>query len=266
MNDMSLRRRDWPEVGELVVTTVKSLEGYGAYVSLDEYEGREGLLHISEISSRWVRNIRNHVRQGQKVVLQVLRVDSSKRHVDLSLRRVSRDERRKKIESWKKTRKAETLLAQVASDLKMEAADLYEAEGAKIVDFYGDLYEGLEAAAKKGVDALKEAGVSDRVAGVLSEIAKEKIIVKGVTIQGTMEIISMGSRGVEEIKETLLASKKVAAEHDAVANLYILGAPKYKVEITADDYRKAEAALEKVVEYTKDVWAGHDGTVSFSRE
>jgi len=57
----------------------------------------------------------------------------------------------------------------------------------------------------------------------------------------------------------------VAAEHDAVANLYSLGAPKYRIEVTADDYKAAEAALEKVVDFTKDTWANYNGKISYSR-
>jgi translation initiation factor 2 subunit 1 len=114
---MSLGLPDWPEVGYIVIATVLKVESYGAYVRLDEYGEKEGLLHISEISSRWVRNIRNHVRQNQKVVLQVMRTDPAKGQVDLSLRRVSRDDKRKKLEEWKKARKAETLLSQAASQL-----------------------------------------------------------------------------------------------------------------------------------------------------
>ncbi|NIP34700.1 MAG: S1 RNA-binding domain-containing protein, partial [Thermoplasmata archaeon] len=115
-------RLEWPEVGDLVVATVQRIAGHGAYVALDEYDGKEGLLHISEISSRWVRNIRNHVRERQKVVLQVLRVDPSREQVDLSLRRVTQDERRKKLEDWKKNRKAETILKGVAVGLNMSEA------------------------------------------------------------------------------------------------------------------------------------------------
>ena len=75
---MGLGLPEWPEIGYVVIATVKRVESYGAYVGLDEFGEKEGLLHISEISSRWVRNIRNHVRPGQKVVLQVLRTDQSK--------------------------------------------------------------------------------------------------------------------------------------------------------------------------------------------
>ena len=86
-----------PEIGEFVVVTIIRIMPYGAYAALDEYDDVEGLLHISEISSRWVKNIRDHVRERQKVVLKVLRVDSEKRHIDLSLRRVNEREKREKL-------------------------------------------------------------------------------------------------------------------------------------------------------------------------
>jgi len=60
------KKVEWPEAGELVVATVERIADYGAYVMLDEY-GREGLLHISEISSTWVKNIRDFIRRrGEK--------------------------------------------------------------------------------------------------------------------------------------------------------------------------------------------------------
>lgn len=262
---MSMGKPEWPEVGDLIVATVDRVVGHGAYVTLDEHPGKEGLLHISEISSRWVRNIRNHVRERQKVVLQVMRVEPSKQQIDLSLRRVTQDDRRKKIEEWKKHRKAETLITSAANQLKREVSQLYEKEGVKIVEHYGSLYDGFEAAAKTGAEALHEAGLTKKASKVLAGIAKEKIVVKGVTIQGELEITSMAPKGIEDIKNTLLEARKMAAENDAVANLYTLGAPKYRVEVTADDYRKAEDVLDKIVKFTSETWSDQDGKLEFTR-
>ena len=263
---MSLGRPEWPEVGELVVATIAKIESYGAYIKLDEYGNKEGLLHISEISSRWVRNIRNHVRVGQKVVLQVLRTDSSKGQVDLSLRRVTRDEQRKKIESWKKNRKAETLLASAANQLKVDFQKLYDEEIVKLVEYYGSLYDGLEESAKRGVEALTEAGLEEKTAQVIWEVAHDKIVIKGVTIQGVFEITAMGNKGVEDIKETLLNTNTVAMQHDATAEVTTMGAPKYRIKVTADDYKIAERALTEIVNYAEDNWSSQDGTISFTRE
>ena len=262
---MSMGKPEWPEVGDLVVVTVRRVVGHGAYVSLDEHMEKEALLHISEISSRWVRNIRNHVRERQKMVLQVQRVDPSKGQIDLSLRRVTQDDKRKKLEEWKKHRKAETLITAAAVKLKVDVNDFYAKTGTKIVEHYGSLYDGFEVAAKKGAEALHEVGVTKKASKVLAAIAEDKIVVKGVTIQGELEITSMAPRGVEEIKETLNEARKIAAEHDAEANLYSLASPKYRIEVTAEDYRKAENALDKVIQFATEVWENHDGNISFSR-
>ncbi len=97
----------FPEVGDLVVATVKRVEDYGAYVKLDEFAGIEGLVHISEMATTWVRNIRDHAREGQKLVLKVLRVNPQRNQIDLSLRRVTGREKSEKMLEWKKERKAE---------------------------------------------------------------------------------------------------------------------------------------------------------------
>lgn len=263
---MSLGLPEWPEVGYLVIASVKRVESYGAYVGLDEYGGKEGLLHISEISSRWVRNIRNHVRPGQKVVLQVLRTDPSKEQVDLSLRRVSRDEKRKKLEEWKKARKAETLLTQASHELGMDINQLYDAEGSKVVEFYGSLYEGLEAASKNGPSALTEAGVKKDIAESLGNIAKDKIVFKGVTVQGIIEMTSLSSEGVEDIKMAFVDAAAVAEEHDSTINITTMGAPKYRIELMADDYKKAEIALDKTVTSIQNNWENVEGTFNYTRD
>ena len=97
---MSEHKLEWPESGDLIIATIESVMDYGAYANLDEYNKR-GFLHISEISSARIRNVRDFVREKQKMVLKVLRVDVEKGHIDLSLRRVTKRERIEKIKSWK---------------------------------------------------------------------------------------------------------------------------------------------------------------------
>src|SRR4030043_2222570 len=110
---MSEHKPEWPESGDLVIATIESVMDYGAYANLDEYS-RRGFLHISEISSARIRNVRDFVRENQKLVLKVLRVDTEKGHIDLSLRRVNKRERIEKVKSWKEDRKGEALLYAVA--------------------------------------------------------------------------------------------------------------------------------------------------------
>ena len=91
-------RKGYPEVGEFVIVTVKTVKPYGAFVTLDEYDNKEGFIHIGEIAAGWIKYIRDYVREGQKLVCKVLRVDPGRGHIDLSLKRVNEHQRREKIQ------------------------------------------------------------------------------------------------------------------------------------------------------------------------
>ena len=56
---------EYPEMDECVVVEVNSIEDMGAYVSLLEYEGVEGMILLSELSRRRMRSINKHIRVGK---------------------------------------------------------------------------------------------------------------------------------------------------------------------------------------------------------
>lgn len=246
---MEFKKSEWPEPGDLVLTSVQRITDYGAYVTLDEYK-KEGLLHISEVYSGWVRNIRDFVREGQKVVLKVLRVNIERGHVDLSLRRVSKRERREKLLSWKIERKAEGLLRSAAEKLNISAEELYAKTGTLLEEKFGGLYEGLETAARDGSDPLIEAGVPKDIAKIIADIAKEKIKLPMVKITRTIELQCLKPNGVEYIREALMSAQKIEKLEEGKIHIYVLAAPKYAIEVQAKDYKEAESIFQKVSEAT----------------
>jgi len=255
----------WPEVGELVVATVKRIVPYGAYVELDEYGGKEGLIHISEISSSWVRNIRHFVREGQKVVLQVLRVDKAKGHIDLSLRRVSKSERRRRMLEYKRERKAESVIITAAERLGMAPEELFDMVGDKLLEVYDTLYEGMIAVIKKGPEMLERLGVPSDVAKVVADVASKKVRIPMVKISGTLTLTCYKPDGVKSIKEALISAEK-SASRGVEVRVYTVGPPKYKIEVRAENYKKAERALSRAVEKALAVIKARGGSGSFERD
>lgn len=67
--------------GEIVYGKITNILGYGAFVSVGEYDG---LIHISEFSDNFVRNIDDYVSVGQQVKLKVLDVDEKEKKLKLS--------------------------------------------------------------------------------------------------------------------------------------------------------------------------------------
>ncbi len=260
---MAERKPEWPEVGDLVIATIEIVTDYGAYAKLDEYDKR-GLLHVSEISSSWIRNIRDFVREGQKVVLKVLRVDLEKGHIDLSLRRVTKRERIEKVLSWKKERKADALLRGVAEKAGLTSEEVYEKAGKKIDEKFG-LYEGFEKAAIEGVETLTEIAVPENLAKIFAEVAQERIHVKMVKIRGILEVRCMKPNGVKLIKEAFSKAKSEKIK-DASVTFYVIAAPKYSIEVSAENWKRAEDVLQKTAQnvVTNITKVGGQGT--FRRE
>jgi len=262
---MPFKEAEWPEVGELVVATVKTITGYGAYVVLDEY-GKEGLLHISEISSTWVKNIRDFVREKQKVVLKVLRVNPRKGHVDLSLRRVGKRQRREKIRSWKKDRRAESLLRDASEKLSISVEEINEKAGAPIQKKFGRIYEGLERTAKEGAKVLSGLGVPEDIAVTLAEIAKERIRITRIKITGLLELECTKPEGAVFIRDALLRAQEIKKSKGTEVRVYTVSPPSYRIEVLAENYKKAEDLLQKAADtaLTNITRLGGQGT--FKRE
>jgi translation initiation factor 2 subunit 1 len=261
---MAAKKAEWPEPGDLVLASVQRITDYGAYVTLDEY-GKEGLLHVSEVASGWVRNIRTFVREGQKVVLKVLRVDMTKGHVDLSLRRVSRLERREKVLSSKMELKAESILRSASEKLKMPFEELHSKTSALIEEKFDGVYEGLEKAAREGPEPLKEAGLADDMAIALAEVAKEKIRAPMVKVKGFLELHCMKPNGIVYIKEALQSVQEAEKPRDARVRVYAIAAPKYAVEVWAEDWKEAEKTLQAVSETAIETITKAGGTGTFHK-
>ncbi len=261
---MSEHKPEWPEPGDLVIATIESVMDYGAYANLDEYNKR-GFLHISEISSARIRNLHDFIRERQKIVLKVLRVDLDKGHIDLSLRRVTKRERIEKIKVWKKDRKGEVLLRTVAEKLGLPTDEVYQKAGV-ILEQNDGIYEGFEKALKEGPEALTKLGIPEDMAKSFAQIAEERIRIKLVQVKGTLEIRCMKPNGVKCIQEAFIEAKKAQKAKGAKIQFFVIAAPRYSVEVSADNWKRAGELLDEVSEsvVTNITKAGGHG--SFKRD
>ena len=221
--------KEWPEEGDLIVGTVHKVLGYGAFAKLEEYEGKEAFIHISEVSSGWVKNIRDYVRENQKIVARVLRVNPKKGHVDASLKRIREDQRTRRMQQWKIEQKAEKLLEISAKSINKTLDEAYDEVGYLIMEEFGDLYEGFELASDDGENVLLDVDVSPEWAKIITEVAKKNISTPEVQITGYVDLTSYKSNGVEIIIEALQSIESDNVEVQCV------GSPTYRIMVTTED-------------------------------
>lgn len=81
-------------IGDVVTGCVTGIEKYGIFVNLDNYYS--GLVHISEISNSFVRNINDYVSIGENIKVKVLDVDREHYHLKLSIKNLEYKYSRKK--------------------------------------------------------------------------------------------------------------------------------------------------------------------------
>ncbi len=231
--------RDWPEEGELVVCTVDAVKDFVAFVRLDEYGGRQGLIPISEIAKGWVKYIRDHVREGQKVVCKVLHVDRSRGHIDLSLKDVNEHQRREKIQEWKNEQKAHKWIGFVAEESKVPTQAIEDA----LRKDYTRFYRAFEDAVIEGEKVFEKSAIPPAARPAFLRVAGENVRIPRVTISGNLHLTSTKADGVSVIRKALKAAL-MKIENVDIELLYV-GAPIYRIKVTAPDYKQAEKAIEK---------------------
>jgi translation initiation factor 2 subunit 1 len=242
------KAKEFPEEGEFVIATVKNIHPYGAFLILDEYPGKEGFMHISEVAPTWVKNIRDYIKEGQKVVVKVIRVDREKGHIDLSLKRVNQQQRKAKLQEYKRAQKAENLLKMAAEKLGKDFETAWREVWVPLEEEYGEVYAAFEDAAQNGIEVLKGL-IPDEWVEALKPIVEAYVEIPRVTIDAEFEITVPKPNGIEIIKEALIRARDRAnKEKDVEVKFTYQGAPRYRIDITAPDYYKAEEVLENIAE------------------
>lgn len=244
---MVLPRKELPDVGELVVGTIKEIYDFGAYLELDEYGGLRAFLPWSEISSKYFRDIREVIREGQKVVVKAIRVDRVKKAVDVSLKKVTDSERQKKMLWWKRFTKACKIVELTAEKLGRSIEDAYREVVWSLMDKYYDVMYAFEEAVTSGPQVLREAGVPEYWIEPLLEEARKHVKLREAVVRYNLVVQSFSSRGVEDVKACLSAIAEFLASNNVKFNLYSAGSPRYVLEVISLDYKTAESYASRAL-------------------
>lgn len=104
-------------------------------------------------------------------------------------------------------------------------------------------YPIFEDLVSEGVAALKKVAVSKEAADALLKVAQENVKIPKVEVMGNLILTCTKPDGINIIRRALRSAEpKIAG---AEIELLYLGAPTYRIKVTATDYKKAEKALEK---------------------
>ena len=237
---MPKKERPWPEPNELVIGKITKVNPFSAFVALEEYTGKEGMVHISEVARKWIRDIRDFVKEGQPVVALVLNVDSSKGHIALSLKRVSDHEADEKLKEFKREAKAEKMLAAAAKKMNVSLDVAYKQIGFKMRNDFGEIFRAFQMAQSNEATLISK-GYSKEWVAAIKSVAETALAVKEVELKGMLELKCSAPDGVDIIKAVL-------GKLPASITANYISAPKYMLTMKTKDAKAGEKALRSAAD------------------
>lgn len=254
---MFFKKAGLPEESELVMCTITKIHYSSVFAVLDDYD-KSGMIHISEIAAGRIRNIRDYVKEGKKVVCKVLRIDTAKGHIDLSLRRVSESQRRNTVNALKLEQKAESLITYIAKQNKIEPKKLYDSIAHNIFKEYSYLHHAFEDAVAGHLDLTTL--IDKKYADQLVKLVEQRFTPRSVEITGVLKLSSYEGNGLEVVKQAL----EKAGSNEII--IKYLGGGKYKMTVSAADYKEAEKLIKESADKAVEFMIENKGKAEFTRK
>jgi translation initiation factor 2 alpha subunit (eIF-2alpha) len=216
------------EVGELKVDdvllcTVRKIEGATVFVDIDEIKGIRGSIMLSEIAAGRIRNLREYVSAGRKIVCKVLKIMPD--HVELSLRRVTAKEREGLMEKYRQEATLRNVLKTVSNNPD-EILDRIKKEK-DILDFVEEAKEN-----RKIFERYFKKEEAEKLAKIFAEKEKkEKEVTKHFVLH------SFGEKGLLDIKEIV----------NVDAEIHYLGNGNFSIKVVGRDFKDAGTKMDFVM-------------------
>jgi translation initiation factor 2 subunit 1 len=229
-----------PEVGKLVIIKVLRVMPYGAITEIEGFPGYEGFLHVSEIVSKWVKNISDYISVGMRTAAVVIEVDKNKKVATLSLKRVSEEERKKAFEEHENEKKAKMVIETAMKKIKYNKHNFDQIKDMIMKD-YETLHDFMLDIFDEGKVVAEEIGIDSKLAEAIEELVKKSYKKKELKIKLNIKIETEEPNGIYIIKNALIECSKYA-------DIKYLGTPQYMAIIKGEDYKEAKKQISKLKE------------------
>lgn len=233
-----MRKTGDPIRNDIVVCQILKVHPNSVIAKLVEYN-KTGLIHVSEVANKWVRDIRDFVKENQFVVCRVMNVN--KDGIYLSIKRVPKDKASSKLNEFKRATKAEKMLELIANKLKKSLEQAYKDVGYDIIEAFGSLTKGFEIAAKNH-DLFKSKEINEKWIDAIFDIVNKNRAGKSYKVVADLNLISYKPDGVRIIKNVLGKIKEKDVQ------IRYVSAPNYSLVGTGNNYKELEAKVNKIGE------------------
>lgn len=240
----------YPEVDELVMVKVKQIAEMGAYVSLMEYNGIEGMILLSELSRRRIRSVTKLIRVGRSEVVVVLRVDKEKGYIDLSKRRVSSEDIKKMEDKYYKSKTVHSIMKHVAETQNLRLEEIYAQFCWPLYKQWGHAYDAFKLALQDADKIFGNMLPPGPLRDVVLDNIRHRLTPRAVRIRADIELTCFAYDGIDSVKAALRAGFAAGAE-DMPVSIQLVAPPHYVMHVNCLEQDKGIAVLTNAINLIK---------------
>ncbi|MBN1924100.1 MAG: S1 RNA-binding domain-containing protein [Nanoarchaeota archaeon] len=246
------KKTGFPKEGDIILCKVKKILPHSVFADLIEYDNKEGMIHISEISSRWTKNINDVVSVGKLIVCKVEKINEEKGYIDLSKKRVTSGQEKNKKDEIKNENRIEKLIEYACQKNKLTLKDFYEKTGYTILEDYGSLFDFYENF-KEDESVINDLELAQNVKEDIKKAFESMVQKSRVTVKKPVKFYAEGSNGLKDLKDFIKEVKKSVKEEDNDFSIIYINSPEYLASVNSKNYKEANNFLEKLLKVMKDL-------------
>eukprot|EP01087_Luapelamoeba_hula_P019004 TRINITY_DN622_c0_g1_i1.p1 TRINITY_DN622_c0_g1~~TRINITY_DN622_c0_g1_i1.p1 ORF type:complete len:319 (-),score=79.66 TRINITY_DN622_c0_g1_i1:67-1023(-) len=252
---------EYPEVDDMVMVRVNTVNEIGAWVSLLEYNNKEGIILLSELSRRRMRSVAKHIRVGKQEVLQVLRVDKEKGYIDLSKKNLQEEDFVVCTQKYNKSKAVHSIMSHVVAQQNEEPfislEEFYKQLGWPLYKKFDHAHDAFKKAAS-GEDIFEGIEIRESLKQLLLKTIQHRLGSQPVKIQADIQVTCFAYEGIDAIKPALSAGLKCGTEEYPI-KIQLVCSPEYILYTTAVDHEKGMDVLRKSIETIQAQIKSHGG-------
>jgi len=257
---------EFPEVEDVVIVAVRQIADMGAYVQLLEYNNKEGMILLSELSRRRIRSINKLIKVGRNEVVVVLRVDQEKGYIDLSKRRVSPEDIERHEIKYSKAKAVHSIMRHCAETLETDLEPLYESVGWPLARKYGHAYDAFTKAITDEEEVFAGLEMSEKVREILMTQIKRRLAPSAVKVRADFEVTCFAYEGIDAIKAALFAGEKAGSNDEVEVKIRLIAPPLYVMMTSSMDKKQGLDALTRSLDAIREEITARKGRMQVKQE
>lgn len=253
MFDCRVKSTEYPSIDEVVIIIVDKKTDVGFYVRLPEYNFIEGLVTRDEITRRKTSQKLTYIQQGYQCSAMVLRVDSEKKYVDLSIKSVKPDDNEKCLAVYAKEKFVHSIMRKFSQQTQKPIFNYYEKYIWGLDEMYGNSYDAFKLLLSEKEKIFDSINFDNEERDILYEIIIQKMQSKIIKAYSEISITAF-TTGIETIKN-ILKIGQINIKHPSEKGgdtsevlIRYVGSPIYSLSTSALDGQCAVQTLVKSIE------------------